>query len=72
MKTKEAILKELANIAQIPKKNFKHFVEDNNSRKVKNNDQIYDSCVPSIACVIGSMHVPMRGRAIARIKRQRL
>ena len=47
---------------------IKFFVEDNNSGKVENNDQISDSCVRSIAGVIGSMRVPVRARAIARIK----
>ena len=72
MRIKYAILKELANIAQDTKKNFKYFVQENNSRKVKHNDQICDSCVRSNARVIGSMRVPMRARAIARIKRRRL
>ena len=45
---------------------------NNNSRKVKINDQTSDSCVRSIARIIGSLRVWMRTRAIARITRGRL
>ena len=40
------------------------FVEENNFIQVKNDGRIYNSCVRSIARIIGAMRVPMRARAI--------
>ena len=69
-KTKDALLKELAKLPW--KQNFKRFIEDSKSRKVKKNNQISDSCVWSITCIIDSMHVLMCACTIACIKQQRL
>ena len=62
------MFKEFAEVAKLEKQNFQYLVEENKFVKVKNNGQIYDSCVGSIARIIGVMGVPMCACVIARIK----